>query len=426
MDITTRETPGASTATPDESQPKRVLSKWLPKRIRARHVTLANILYEHLQDVSWKTELTLATELGVTTRQIRRAKAYLEYMGRVVVEVGQNGRRGNPIHTLVKTSPIKPIIVSGGGRSRVNWHALEDLSAGDLNEMTLEDLFDLYEEAGLPFFPLHYPKFKPDSTPYCSCKRGKNCPYIGKHPVIRFKELDFTARRTYREMRDHWFEDDINYNVGFRADAFMVVDVDYRSGGAESLGLLEEELGELPDTLTVRTGNGRHLYLGDANSADSSATGLWKGIDVKTGEGSFVVAPPSVHKSGERYVWESVGEPEVLPEAWGYAMFDGKTARAKTNAGRGRAYSGVRRKIQLPRLLTPDYVIEKGYRNDTLFLFAARERGQGAGYRRVLEVITEINRTHCREPLTTSELENIVASACRYQTNAEKSMRRAA
>lgn len=403
----------------------RVLSKWLPKKIRACHIALANALYDHLQSRSWKTELTLAKELGTTTRQIRRAKAYLEYTGRVVVEIGQNGRRDNPIHTLIKTSPIKPIVVSGKGVGRLDWHVLEELSAKELNNMPLEALFDVYEDVGLHFFPLHYPKFKRDSTPYCSCRSGRNCPYVGKHPVCQFKELNYSMPHTYHSIRDYWFYEhwskrDTRYNVGIRTDGFIVVDVDYRDGGQESLGLLEEELGELPAALTVRTGNGRHLYLKDTSGVVSGAIGRWKGIDIKTGGGSYVVAPLSVHKSGVEYAWETVGAPEELPEAWRYALTDGKPANGKAEKQRVGNHYGARRGIKLPNVLTPDYVIHNHYRNDTLFRFASRERGRGGDYQRVLARITEINGAHTQEPLKPKELEYIAASVCMYPTNAER------
>jgi hypothetical protein len=433
MDTTRTEQGGVTAEAQAQPNPETGSGKY-ERKLSARQeknvAQLAERLYDFIPPVCWITEANLAAALKTTTRQIKNAKAYLAKQKRVRIEIQPNGRRMNPIHTIIKTSPIKPIYRGTVGESRLNWEVFNEISANDLNQMSLSNLFDVYEEVGLEFFPLHYPKFKPDGTPYCSCKRGRNCPFIGKHPVCPFKELDYSTYHTYRSMRDYWFYEfwskrDSNYNVGFRTNGFLVVDVDYRSNGNESLGLLEEELGELPATLTVKTGNGRHLYLKDTYGV-SSLVGLWSGIDIKTGNGSFVVAPFSLHKSQRDYVWETVGVPEALPETWSYAITDGKPASVKTNRGRGGNYSDIRRKIALPRFLTPDYVIHNHSRNDTLFAFASRERGRGGDYPRVLDAITELNAKYCREPLTTTELEGIAASACRYETNAEKLMRHAA
>jgi hypothetical protein len=68
----------------------------------------------------------------------------------------------------------------------------------------------------------------------------------------------------------------------------IVVDIDPRNGGEESLVLLGLEL---PETLTVKTPQGgRHYYY----ACEETFRGfvLADGIDIK-GDGGFVVAPPS-------------------------------------------------------------------------------------------------------------------------------------
>ncbi|MEZ4395053.1 MAG: bifunctional DNA primase/polymerase [Polyangiales bacterium] len=94
-------------------------------------------------------------------------------------------------------------------------------------------------------------------------------------------------------------------------------------GGDDSLVDSRRVLGDLPDTVEVITGSGgRHIYLSVPEGATvrCSAGQLGPGLDVR-GEGGYVVAPPSLHVSGRRYVWEASSDPAdiavaPMPEGW--------------------------------------------------------------------------------------------------------------
>ena len=60
----------------------------------------------------------------------------------------------------------------------------------------------------------------------------------------------------------------------------------------------------LPKTPTVRTGgDGLHLYFQLSEDFEpKSRSGIMRGLDIKV-DGGFVVAPPSKHHSGNRYLW---------------------------------------------------------------------------------------------------------------------------
>ena len=75
-----------------------------------------------------------------------------------------------------------------------------------------------------------------------------------------------------------WFRRAPDRNVGIVTGALsglVVLDIDPRHGGDESLRKLEREHGSLPETLESITG----------------------------GDGGCIVVPPSVHPSGKRYHW---------------------------------------------------------------------------------------------------------------------------
>jgi Bifunctional DNA primase/polymerase, N-terminal/AAA domain len=84
----------------------------------------------------------------------------------------------------------------------------------------------------------------------------------------------------------------------------FVFDVDPDKGGFESLEQLEEQYGPMPVTPTSATGGGGYHYYFQipATGLRCSTGDIGPGIDTR-GDGGYVIAPPSLHKSGERYEW---------------------------------------------------------------------------------------------------------------------------
>jgi hypothetical protein len=113
------------------------------------------------------------------------------------------------------------------------------------------------------------------------------------------------------ERIEEWWAKWPNANIGIAtgtASGVWVLDIDGEDGEL-SLRKIEKSHGAvLPPTVEAITGGGgRHLYfrLPDFEGAPdvrNSAKFLGDGLDVR-GEGGYVVAPPSVHKSGRKYVW---------------------------------------------------------------------------------------------------------------------------
>lgn len=93
---------------------------------------------------------------------------------------------------------------------------------------------------------------------------------------------------------------DANYGIRTGgASGLLVVDIDPRNGGDQSIAALAAEHGELPETVTVETaGGGLHLYFRHpADEVGSRANALGAGVDVK-GEGGYVVGPGSRNWAG--------------------------------------------------------------------------------------------------------------------------------
>lgn len=151
--------------------------------------------------------------------------------------------------------------------------------------------------------------------PITSVAAGNVGREAGKAPAIPW--APYQASRASETTLRSWFGSGSRYNVGIVTGSIsqlVVVDIDPRHGGDR---FLEETA--LSSPARVRTGGGGvHLYfqLPEGVTIPSRA-GIAPGVDIR-GEGGLVVAPPSVHYSGQVYVWEGGSIPSgplpALPE----------------------------------------------------------------------------------------------------------------
>ena len=153
-----------------------------------------------------------------------------------------------------------------------------------------------------------------------------------------------------------WTEADIA-NVGIATgNGLLVLDIDAKHGGLESLAQLEAEHGSLPATPTVSTGGGgRHYYfqLPDGMSVGNRA-GLADGIDIR-GDNGYVVAPTSLHASGSRYQWTIPPDvPLAEPPPWLLAMLGcrGSDSQSDTHNSNGVILKATRCRPSCGRLGT--------------------------------------------------------------------------
>lgn len=88
------------------------------------------------------------------------------------------------------------------------------------------------------------------------------------------------------------------------ASGLVVIDVDKRTGGWDSLAELDARHGFDFDTARVWTpSGGAHFYYRHPGGLRCTASLLGPGVDTKA-EGGYVVAPPSRHPNGGTYVWQ--------------------------------------------------------------------------------------------------------------------------
>ena len=171
-----------------------------------------------------------------------------------------------------------------------------------------------YAERGWRVLPLHSVK-----SNRCTCRGQVAGCNAGKHPRIKGGHA---AATTNRDKIEQWWPNWPDANVGILTGAtsnLVVIDVDPRHGGEDSINDLFNRFGQPPRGPLVKTGgNGWHYYFRHPGGTITSKPGIMPGIDIR-GKSVYVVAPPSIHISGERYVWQTEPEtcsPPPLPEPW--------------------------------------------------------------------------------------------------------------
>lgn len=180
-----------------------------------------------------------------------------------------------------------------------------------------------YSANGLAVFPIY--EILPDGS--CACRKPDCVPNdAGKHPRV---SRGFKSGTTDPDLIRSWWTKWPNANVGIATGAVsnrIVLDVDPRHGGDESLQRLEAEHGSLPRTLKARTGGGGGHYYFSGSGFPSTSGKLASGLDVKC-EGGYVVVPPSSHKSGQKYEWLDESPVAPVPDWLGQLAL--KAAKAK-------------------------------------------------------------------------------------------------
>lgn len=157
-----------------------------------------------------------------------------------------------------------------------------------------------YARLGIPVFPC----------------RGK-FPFKDSHG---FKDATTDVSRI-----EEWWREAPSANVAIALGGstplgyLAVLDIDPRKGGEESFDRLIADCGALPDTVTVLSGDGGTHFYFRSDVPVKTRRSLRPGIDF-LGLDSYVVAPPSAHPNGSRYLFEASGD-----------LFNGATISAIPN-----------------------------------------------------------------------------------------------
>lgn len=225
----------------------------------------------------------------------------------------------------------------------------------------------------------------------CTCRKGAACPHPGKHPRL----LNWTAQAsTDRSVIEEWWTTWPQSNIAILTgpeSGIVVLDIDPRHGGLESLRLLEQQHGPLSDTAVVETGGGGlHYYFAYPPGGEVHSLTVAPGVELKA-IGGKVTVPPSLHASGQCYTWVSDKDPPPLPP---WLLPEKKKARShKPKPG----LSGV----------------PEGQRDIELFRYACALRAKGTS-REEAEALVLAKAAACDPPLPPEVAGEKLRSAWKY------------
>lgn len=225
----------------------------------------------------------------------------------------------------------------------------------------------------------------------------------GKRPLVPW--IEFQRRRAAASEIELWLQRWPEANVGVvtgRISGIVVLDIDPRHGGLESLAGLQGERGQLPSTVEATTGgDGRHLYFAHPGATVANRVAVRPGIDVRA-DGGCVVAPPSLHPCGRRYEWT----PGRAPQDLVLAPMPSWLRQVLQTAGHAR-----RTTAHWQRLVSEG--VAEGERNNTLASLTGHLLWRGVDPQVALELMLAWNRTRCRPPLPDEDVAQVVQSITR-------------
>lgn len=233
----------------------------------------------------------------------------------------------------------------------------------------------------------------------------------GKKPVTTHGVNDWTDNPD--TVRGWWAEhpnDNVGIACGTPSGGLLVLDFDVDEekdkDGLATLYEWERVHGELPETAVSVTGSGglHYLYRTDRTNIHPS-TNAELGVDVRC-DGSYIVAPPSIHPNGRRYEWQDHPADAPIATANG-AVYD-FLDHIQRNGGQDetRKENG---KFKLPD------EIKKGDRDKTLFRYASHLRAIGRSDEEIENAVAGANAMRCKPPMRPSDIVRIVKSACKYE-----------
>ncbi len=225
-----------------------------------------------------------------------------------------------------------------------------------------------------------------------------------KRPAIRWQDFRTTpaSEQDVHDWFTRWPEDNLGIVTG-AVSGLVVLDVDRRHGGEDSLRDLLREHGPLPRTIEAATGGGgRHIYFAHPGGTVRNRVGIAPGIDLR-GDGGCVVAPPSVHPSGNRYHWAEGRGP-------------GRVTLAPLPHWLQRIVSSAEQRVGHTLVYWRDLLREgvpEGERNNTVASITGHLLWHGVDPDVALELMLCWNRIRCRPPLDDLEVARVVQSITR-------------
>lgn len=239
-----------------------------------------------------------------------------------------------------------------------------------------------YAKQGWYVFPVH--NIRKGS---CSCG-DPECEHPGKHPRTEHGHNDATADEP---QIIEWWTETPDANIGIRTgkvSGISVLDIDRGKDGFNSIKEFD-----VPATLYSKTGGDGQHHVYQYDDKIPTKVAFRSGIDFRS-DGGYIVAPPSNHISGNKYVW-----------------CDGNLAPAP-------APEWMKIKDKYRSASPIPEIISDGQRNATLTSLAGSMRRRGASQGAIEKALLEQNK-QCSPPIDEVEVLRIAKSISRYEPHQE-------
>lgn len=252
---------------------------------------------------------------------------------------------------------------------------------------TLKDWALKYADMGLAVHPLIPPRLGGDKP--------------GKRPYLKgWQHLASTDPVQIEEWWSKWPDANIGIVTGVRYGGLVVIDLDIDEdtgkNGYEVLRDWQRIHGELPDTCQSITGRGGYHYLYRDSAEHKSKVDLYDGVDIRA-EGTYFVAPPSLHENGRKYEWEQEpGEFEI--------------AQADSRVVEFLKGSPKPEESETKYFKVPD-TIPKGGRVSAMVALIGSLKSKGLDDEAVRAAVNAENEKKCIPPLTDQEMGKAVFPA---------------
>lgn len=308
-------------------------------------------------------------------------------------------RKSGPPANLANNATKKGIC------SKVSNFSRKDSLLTNRMKQALEDA-ELFYKEGIIAIPAHTP------TEYgCSCYRGKECTSPGKHPCADERGI---KRTSPTEHVLKWISKYREINLAVltgKESGILILDVDKKSGGFDSLKYLESTFSSLPQTWITETGGGgKHFWFKYNGNDIGNPTGFKKGIDIRC-NGGIAIAPSSLHSSGNYYRWSDEFHPawtELAPTPqWLIDLIKNKTSTSSKNSYNSKE------KFNLRSLFFED--LHNGQRNSRILSMGGHLIARKVDPYVVTELMLAVNSHRCKPALKPEEIINIIRSICRME-----------
>jgi hypothetical protein len=211
-----------------------------------------------------------------------------------------------------------------------------------------------------------------------------------------------------------------NANIGIHCEGLLVIDVDVKKGGNESLELLRLQE-DLPATLCTNTpsGGGHYFYSlplhheGVPNGVET----LGRGLDIRS-TGGYVVAPGSVVAAGTYAFADPTREIAPAPDWLVQRLGVGRSAQPRDELARDRIPDAEQVLVERARVwLAGQLPAVQGQGGDArTFAVACGLRDLGVSREQALELLRSWNLL-CMPPWSDQDLAQKVTNAYRYAEN---------